>query len=70
MFGNIALEIAVEEQNVASKLTIGEQNVIALELAIKGPEVDETSNQCNLKLTTMIMSNLSDEIFPKTKWEF
>jgi len=70
MFGNIALKIAVEEQNVASELTIGEQNVIALELAIKGLEVDETSNQCNLKLTTMIMSNLSDEIFPKTKWEF
>ncbi len=73
------VKLAIEEQNVvASKLAIEEQNVIPLKLAIgeqnvtriEEPKVDETSNQCNLELDMVIMSNPSDEILPKTNWEF
>jgi hypothetical protein len=69
--GNVASKIAIEEQNVVtSKLAIGKQNIIASKLVIKGLQVDETSSQCNLKLTIMIMSNPNDEIPSKTNWEF
>jgi hypothetical protein len=72
----------VQEQNVATpKLAIEEQNVTALELATKTNvatlelgigklRVDETNIQCNLKLAHVIVFNPSDEIYPKTNWEF
>jgi hypothetical protein len=72
-------DLKVQEQNVAaSKLAIEEQNVVPLELAIREqidvgieePKVDETSSQCNLEFDMVIVSNLSDEIPPKTNWEF
>jgi hypothetical protein len=55
--------LAIKEQNVVpSKLIIVEKNVVG----IKKPKVDKTSNQCNLELDIVIMSNPSDEILPKT----
>ncbi len=61
---NVAsLELTIEEQNVvSSKLTIKKQNAVG----IKKPKVDEPSNQYNLKLDMVIVSNPSDEILPKT----
>jgi len=59
--------LAIEEQNVVPlELLIMEQNAIKIEEL----RVDETSSQCNLKLDTAIVSNPSDEILPKTNWEF
>jgi hypothetical protein len=55
--------LAIEEQNVVpSKLTIKEQNVDGIEK----PRINNTSNQCNLELDMVIVSNPSDEILPKT----
>jgi hypothetical protein len=63
----VALELAIEEKNVDPfEFAIKEQNAIR----IKELRVDETSNQCKLKLDMVIMSNPSDEIPPKTNWEF
>jgi hypothetical protein len=61
----------IQKQNVVSpKLAIEEQNVVASELGIDKPIVDETSIQCNFELAHVILSNLNDEILPKTNWKF
>jgi hypothetical protein len=51
-------------------LAIEKQNVAASKLGIGEPRVDETSTQYNLELAHVIVFNPSDEIYPKTNWEF
>ncbi len=52
----ISLKLTIGDQNVASsKLTIGGQNVVPLE-----PKVDESNNQCGLKLAMVTIYNLND----------
>jgi hypothetical protein len=59
-------DLEAEKQNVVSlELTIGEQNVVPLE-----PRVDESSSQCGLKATMVVVCNLNDETPPNTNWEF
>jgi hypothetical protein len=46
------------------------KNIITSELGIKELGIDETNIQCNLELAHVIVFNPSDEIYPKTNWEF
>ncbi len=61
----------VQEQNVVTlELAIKEQNVVASEYWTGKLGVDETNIQRNLELAHVIVFNPSDEICPKTNWEF
>ncbi len=63
--------MTIKEQNVVElELATEEENVDTSKLRIREPGVDETSTQCNLELALVIVSNLSDDICPKTNWEF
>jgi uncharacterized membrane protein len=46
------------------------KNIITSKLGIKELGIDETNIQCNLELAHVIVFNPSDEICPKTNWEF
>jgi len=63
----VCCDSEVQQKNVvASKLAIREQNAFRIEEL----RVDETINKCNLKLDMVIVSNPTDEIPPKTNWNF
>jgi hypothetical protein len=58
--------LEAQKQNViSSEPTIGEQNVVPLELG-----VDESSNLCGLQLAMVVVCNSNDEIPSNTYWKF